>query len=145
MPRLLAYLPCEKIIIDSDNNVSLISVLQDLKVQVPEAGPVPGPAVTAAMKWQILTMWLIDPGDVGKFYEEKVALFDPDGAPTAVKGSVGNETTGAGHRNVVTVLGFPIGKEGRHSLRLWMYERGNDPGEPIAEYPIRVSHDILKK
>jgi hypothetical protein len=91
-------------------------------------------------------MWLIESGDVGKRYEEKIALFDPDGAATVVKGSgVGIETTGAGHRNVTTVLGFPIGKTGRHSLRLWMYEHGNVPGEPIAEYPIRVSHDILKK
>jgi hypothetical protein len=32
----LLFAACEKVIIDQDNNVSLISLLQDLKVDIPE-------------------------------------------------------------------------------------------------------------
>jgi hypothetical protein len=145
MPKLILFAACEKAIVDQQNVVSLISVFQELKIQVPEAGPVPAADANAAMKWDVIAMWESTASDAGKRYEQRVALFDPAGQPTAVSGVSPIETTAATHRNIATIFGFPIGSTGRYTLKLWLSENGQETQQPIAEYSINVGHDVLKK
>lgn len=145
MPKLLLFAPCEKVIVDQQNNVSLISILQDLKIQVPETGPVPPANASAAIKWDVLTVWARSDDDAGKRYEQRIALFNPEGAPTEISTTTPVETKNASHRIVATIFGFPIGSSGRYRLKLWLSEDGRESREPIAEYAITVSQEVLKK
>src|SRR6266536_5914459 len=89
MPKLLVFAACEKVLIDQQNNVSLISVLQEAKVGMPDSAKeklTPGAKVMAAMKWDALTLW-VKTDD--KPYEQRVALFDPSGNHTGIEAVAG--------------------------------------------------------
>lgn len=135
MPKLLMFAPCEKVLIDQQNNISLIALLQEVSVEVPE----PPLGTMAALKWDAFSLWLKTPDDAGRSYEQRVALFDPSGHPTGIEGSAplnfGDKLT---LRNIATVFGFPISATGRYLLKLWLYEKGQPPKEHISEFPILV-------
>jgi len=145
MPKLQLFAPCEKVLIDQQNTVSLISVLQELKVQVPETGPMPPANAKAAYKWDVLTEWARTDDDFGKRFEQRIALFDPAGKPTELSTTTAINTEKATNRIVATILGFPIGSLGRYTLKLWLSENGQETPQPIAEYAITVSREVLKK
>ena len=145
MPKLLLFVPCEKVLVDQQNTVSLISMLQEVNFQVSEAGPSPPANAKAAMKWDVLTVWARTDDDFGKRYEQRFALFDPDGEPTEITTTAPIETEKATHRNIATIFGFPIGSAGRYTLKLWLSENGQERPEPIAEYVVTVSREVLKK
>ncbi|SRR5712692_128273 len=147
MPKLLLFAACEKVLIDQQNNASLISLLQEVKVQVPEAGPLPAQGTAAALKWDVLTLWLKTDDDIGKHYEQRIELFNPEDHSTDVSGTapIPFEPQKTGHRLTATIVGFPLGWSGRYTLKLWLYESGHQMQAPIAEYPIVVSYEVLKK
>ena len=145
MPKLLLFVPCEKVLIDQQSTVSLISLFQELKFQVVESGPLPPANATAALKWDVLTMWARTDSDFGKRYEQRITLFNPEGEPTEVSTTALIETEKATHRVVATIFGFPIGSTGRYTLKLWLSEDGQETPEPIAEHVITVSREVLKK
>jgi hypothetical protein len=64
----LLFAACEKVIIDQDNNVSLISLLQDLKVDIPEGErpPAEKQGAVVALRWSALAMWLKTEQDAGE-------------------------------------------------------------------------------
>jgi hypothetical protein len=145
MPRLLLFAACEKVIVDQQNNTSLISLLQEMQIQIPETGQVPPQNATAAIKWDVLTLWSRTDNDAGKRFEQRFVLFNPAGEATAVSGSTPFDLAKSAHRNVATIYGFPIGSSGRYTLKLWLFEGGKESPQPIAEYPIDVAHEALKK
>ena len=151
MPKLMAFVACEKVIIDQDNNVSLITLLQELKSQIPESVTKeipPGVKTMAAIKWVAFSMWVKASDDENeKEYQQRVALVDPSGESTGIEGAApfkfGSDKTSM--RASVNVLGFPIYATGRYTLRLWMHEKGQpESPEPIAEYPIVVKREQPK-
>lgn len=145
MPKLLLFVPCEKVLIDQQGSISIISLLQELKVQVAENGPTPPANAKAAVKWDVLTIWERTDDDFGKTYEQRIALFEPNGEPTEISAIAPIETEKGSHRNVATIFGFPIGLAGRYALRLWLSENGVETPKPLAEYAIKVSREVLKK
>lgn len=145
MPKLVLFVACEKAIYDQEKSLSLIGIVQELTVQVPEMGHLPSPGTSAAFKWDIVSIWASQPDDVGKRFEQRVALLDPQGKQTDVSATLGIEVTGPYHRNLTKVFGFPISSAGRHTLKLWLSENGTEAAEPIAEYHIDVVYDPLKK
>jgi hypothetical protein len=147
MPKLVLFAACEKVIVDQQNLPSLISLLQELKVQVPETGATPPANTNAAIKWDVLALWERTADDAGKHYEQRIVLFNPAGEPTGVTGVSSIEVGAAAtmHRNIATIAGFPIGAAGRYTLRLWLSENGQESQQPVAEYSINVVYDVLRK
>jgi hypothetical protein len=147
MPRLLMFAPCEKVILDQQGNLSIITVLSELLVTIPEPPPEPEPAKSPVipLKWDVTSLWMKtrEPDDV--VYEERFALIDPSGKPTGIGSSTdfafGDKPL---HRIIVTVLGFPISLTGRYTLKLWMHEKGREEGEPVAEFPILLRRALPK-
>jgi hypothetical protein len=146
MPKLLIFAACEKVLIDQLNNLSLITVLQEAKVGMPppvvQAQLPAGAKLMAPMKWDAITLWAKTDD---KAYEQRVALFDPSGNSTGI------DTTGeldfqgkATLRHIVTVLGLPSYEMGVYLLKLWVREKGQEFGEPIAEFPITLSREEPK-
>jgi hypothetical protein len=147
LPRLLLFAACEKVIIDQDNNVSLMTLVQDLRVEIPEPVEVKsGEGLpVAAMRWAAFSMWLRTEED-DREYEQRVALIDPTGKPTGIEAKssfkFGDKTT---MRNISVVLGFPVHESGRYVLKLWMREKGQtEAAEPTAEYPINLKREQPK-
>jgi hypothetical protein len=54
MPKLLAYLPCEKVVIeDQSKNVSVLSILETVTVTMPQGAAAPAPNASIRMPWDI--------------------------------------------------------------------------------------------
>jgi hypothetical protein len=129
LPRLLLFAACEKVLIDQDNNASLISLIQDLKVEIPETVDLPtssaGGLPVVAMRWTALAMWLRTETDTDKEYEQRIDLIDPTGRTTgrASRTTFSFPEGKTTARNISVVLGFPVHASGRFLLRLWMRER----------------------
>lgn len=143
MPKLLLFAACEKVLIDQHNNISLIGVLQDAQVAIPAQPTVPaGAKVRLPMKWDVVTLWAKTDE---RSYEQRVALFDPSGNPTGIDSTLDVEFRGKqGMRNVVTIFGLPVYEMGVYVLKLWLREKGQDFGDPLADYPISLSRQEPK-
>lgn len=142
MPRLLLFVPCERVIVEEGaNTVSLIALLSDITVSVPPSKPLADDAVTP-LRWYSLAIWERAEDDENKQFEQRVALTDPSGkirlealAPLNIgKGS---------HRSIGALNGFPIGIPGRLELALFLREQKGE-WKQITAYPLKVIHDEQK-
>ncbi len=143
MPKLLLFAACEKVLIDKDNIISLISLLQDLQVQVPKTESKPESDSVIPMKWDVLSIWRRTDDDEGKTYEQRIELVGPTG-DVKVQVSVASfevSSSSGFHRVIASIIGFPIGATGLYTVRLWLTEKGQQEGQPLAEYPITVVYD----
>ncbi len=114
MPRLLLFAACERLLFDQHNNLSIISLFQE--VRVPPAENIPANA-KAPMKWVILSLWQREPSDGEHEFQQECVLLAPD-ATVTVNSPSQFKMTHRIQRNITTVLGFPIGHSGEHSLIL---------------------------
>src|SRR5439155_6711910 len=83
------FAPCEKVIVDKDNNISLISLFQELTVEIPasEQRLPDGKVPVLGIKWSILSLWQKDDDDPGdREYDERFHLIDPAGQPLPLQG-----------------------------------------------------------
>ena len=140
MPRLLIFAPCEKAIIDQNNVTSLITILQELRLELPEPPPdADGKMPVVPIKWDVVALWAKTDDDAPEaIYQTRFALIDPMG--TALQGFDGavefSFADKEHYRVVTTVFGFPIRHDGGYVVRLWLQKKGETEGDPIAEFPI---------
>jgi hypothetical protein len=141
MPKVLLFVPCEKVIVDRDNTLSLISVLETITINIPRSEQANLPKGAAVpLRWYALSLWRREPEDEGRRYEQRTR-FVRDGddlLPVNVQPIpflVAYKT----FRNVVTLNGFPIVPEGECLIRLAIREAGQGIWREVAEYPIYVS------
>jgi len=138
LPKLLMFAPCEKVIIDQNNNSSMISILHNLQVEV-GAAELPQDAAVP-MRWDIFTLWLREASDEGKKFEQICELLTPEGK-RATGATISFEMTKGVQRNVMTLMGFPVvSSGGQYLLRLSLKEAGEDrERREVAEFPISLS------
>lgn len=143
MITLVLFAACEKAIIsERDNSLTLVALLDTVRITVPEGIEVP-PDVSASNRWDIVTVWRAMEEDAGSQYEQRTALILPDDTETVATILPMNIQSTA-HRNVINVAGFPVAQEGKCILRLWLREQGiEDWGQPTAEYPLTVAHETV--
>src|SRR5260370_11142903 len=98
MPRLLAFLPCEKVIIGQDGNPSVISILQQFNVPLP-AGAKVDPHSMGMFRWDIFSLWERLAGDEEKEFEQRCELISPDGRKS-VEAVLKFKFVASMHRNV---------------------------------------------
>ena len=68
MPKLLTYLPCEKVVVEEQSkNVSVLSILETVTVSLAPGAPAPAPHASIGMAWAIFTLWQKDPSESGRF------------------------------------------------------------------------------
>ena len=143
MPKLLIFAPCEKVIIDQNNVISIITVLQELRIELPEPPPeVDGKTPVVPIKWDVVTLWTKTDADAPEtVYQTRFALIDPMGmALEGLDGSAEFSFADKTHYRVITtVLGFPVRHDGRYVVRLWIHKKGETEGDPVAEFPIALN------
>lgn len=144
MPKLLIFVPCEKVIIaQGDNSASLITVIQDLKFAgvVPAEGIPEDAAVPARMA--IFCQWKMLPEEVGKVFEQRITLGATEEKPVV---EAVNEFQVADQlqRTIAYVETLPFLKPGQYSMTLFIRRKGETewPKE-IAEYPMKVIHSFV--
>lgn len=144
MLKLLVYAPCEKVILANDQTVSLISIMESVKVNVvPE---LPADAL-APIQWSILSLWKRDqeiPEPIEM--EERSEVFRPDG--TRAAGGLSKFTVSNDHvfyRSLVQVPVFPIGLPG--FVKVKCHTRQANPETEwveFAEFPLFVVHQPVQ-
>lgn len=77
MPKLLLFAPCEKVIIDRDGLVSLITIVERLEVALP-ADLQLQPRTVVPTRWQTLAIWQFNPPENAQ-YEQMIQLVTEDG------------------------------------------------------------------
>lgn len=139
MPKLLIFAPCEKVIIDQNNNPSLISVIQELVSPLPPDTQIP-PNAMGLMRWDIFTLWQQETGDDQKEFVQDCALVGPTES-SGIQGSMAFRFTGLAHRNIMSIYGFPLANVGRYELKLWLREAGSDERDrtEIASFPLLIT------
>lgn len=135
MPKIIFFLPCEKILTDEGGTITLISILQDLNIEIPANAEIPVNAVIPR-EWQIIS--LTRPSgrnDIGTKLIHHLEIVKPDGELMGVAAKTSFVYEDKPHRMVVRVNGIPVNAQGRMALRLWIYPEGQDKSEhPLAEY-----------
>lgn len=138
MPRLLAFLACEKVIIEKEHETpSLISILQKVMFQPNEGIEVPVNAI-APFKWSVFTIWDREQGDVGKTFHQKCELTMPDGTAGPITVDLPFTVKDEINFNVANVLGFPIGQLGTITITMWLESESGEAVTPRHIYPVRV-------
>jgi hypothetical protein len=140
MPTLLLFAPCEKVIVDQDNVVSLISILQEANVQLTSADAPPENA-SAPMQWAIFTFWKKDDGDGANTFEQRAALASASGA-ILLESVATLELMLPFQRVVHLITGLPVGTAGKHAIKLWLRQKADPPGEwkEVASFPLTINH-----
>lgn len=139
MPNLLLFAPCQKVIINGqDNTVSLIGLLENVTVSV-EDGSVSENAV-APSPWDVIVIWERLPEDMGILYDQRIQLLLADGNES-LESVVQFEMAERTIRNMLNIRGFPIGQAGSCALRLSIREANTgEDWRVLAGYPITVSY-----
>ena len=139
MPKLLFFVPCQKVIVDEqEHSASVISIIEGLTAILPT--PIPEKA-QIPLNWSIVTLWYQLPEDEGKSFEQRTAVILPNGE-TAASAVIPFQMGQQNHRNVVSVFGYPIAQSGQHVIRLELREVGDDSREwqLMSEYPLTLAH-----
>jgi hypothetical protein len=141
MPRLLLFAPCEKVLLDTDGLVSLITVIEKLEVTVPASFQIP--AQTAIpQRWQSIAIWVMEPSEEGQ-YEQKDHLIVIEGKEEVIAAHtepipMARTLPGsAGVKVISTLTTVPV-LDGRIFLRLFYRRIGEQQWIQAAEYPVDV-------
>ena len=145
MPKLLLFAPCDHVIIaQDDNNISLISILQEITIALAlEKAP---EDVNILHKWQIFTLWLQEASDDGKTFEQSCDFIGPDGRKLfTARGKFRMERRN--HRHTDTIVGFPLTKvAGECLLKLSIREDvENSAWREVAAFPLLVKYEPEEK
>lgn len=139
MPKLLMFAPCEKVIIDQNNNPSLIGVIQGLTTPLPTETQTP-PGAFGLMRWDIFTLWQRQDGDEEGEYEQECQLIGPGGS-TTIQTSMRFKFVGPTQRNIMSLYGFPLATVGVHLLKLWLRDPRGRLSDEIASFPLTISRE----
>lgn len=141
MPRLLVFLPCERVIISQEENtVSLISVLEVINLAVPPELEIKEDSDRAVpFRWYILAVYRMEDGDENKQFEGRVQLNKEDRTYLDVSLPFQFQPDKPNMRTTMQIGGFPVMPLGNASLKLSLREvaEGNDWQE-IADYPLII-------
>lgn len=141
MPRLVLFAVCEKAVIDQQTNVvSLLSLLENINVQIPAGSIVPANAAIP-ITWATATILQLLPEDTGKTFEQRTAFVNNVGM-TQIETPIAPfqfKPAAIFHRIVSTIVGMPIGSAGLQSVKCLLREKGTTNWTEIGSYPIQIN------
>lgn len=146
MLKLLLFAPCEKIVEDkSTNNISLISIMQEVTFEVPkEMIPLPAKAMVP-QAWSVFSMWQREADERPEF-ETKVSMVSPDGElileTEVAKIDFLNHKV-LSQRVVMHISGFPVGYTGQCHVVLKTKQKGDTEYSEAARFPITINQKAI--
>lgn len=144
MPKLLFFLPCERVIVSREGPLSLITVLEGLNLNIPaeEYVNLPDDAV-APTTWFVVTRWIRNDNEESHLWEQRVQVITSDGRiPTDARTAFDLAANPQGMRNIVQINGFPVKPFGAVDVTLFLRKMGEDDTawQEIASYPINLQN-----
>ncbi|SRR6266705_3443325 len=136
--KLLALCTCERIIVDKQGSHSLINLMLNAEIQVPQQQQIPANAV-APNQWFIYSMWIPSPEDVGRKFEQWYQVYWPDGEKFTENSIEFTQPDESIHQVTLQVMGFPLGQPGRLRIITWLDQGGHRVSD-IIETSILVKH-----
>jgi hypothetical protein len=141
MPKLLLFVPCERVIVSVEGPISLITVLEKINVNIPEdeEANLPSDAVVP-ISWHVVTKWQREDNEVAERYEQRITLTLANGRIPTDSIAAFELTEKPGARNILAVNGFPFSPAGQCTLTVSLRIAGEDDAawREIATYPIEV-------
>jgi hypothetical protein len=143
MPKLLYFLPCDRVILSQDLTVSLITLIENVNISIPVGEAVGLPDEAGVPKeWNVISSFEWEDLDAGKTYEQRVYLVLSNGRVAVdIVASISSEPGKKRSRNIVKLLGFPVAPMGDAALRLAIREVGQEGWQEISEYTIGIIHN----
>jgi hypothetical protein len=142
--ELLTFAPCEKVIFANDGTVSVIAMLDEMKIGIPDGAAPPPEGTSIPHTWATFTMWVRDDASIEQVFRQKVSVVSPDGIEllgieTDVRFPQGIKTL----RLAQPIFGFPVWREGE--CRIAFALRDDAAPSPrwnvVREYPVTVSYE----
>jgi hypothetical protein len=138
MPRLVIFAACEKAIIDQSTNVaSLMSLLQEINVEVPPGESVPSDA-KIPMTWSIAAILKALPEDRNKRFEQRSVMTNDNGQTLLETPIVAFDMAADFHRILSQIHGMYIGSAGTYEIKCLLRETGTSEWNEVARYPIVI-------
>lgn len=142
MPQLLAFLPCEIVIINDPNQTpSLINVLIEITMgQLPDIVP---ENAAVPFRWCVFTQWKIAQDERARQWEQRSRMKNPAGQPIGMEhvaqfAVAGGEPLKAVHRMIGQLDRFPILPAGEYQLEVAIREIGTEAWIEQHDYPIII-------
>src|SRR3982751_6697320 len=121
MPQLLAFLPCENVIVSQDNNISLIEILNGVVAAINVAVEQLKSDAGAPHRWFVVAMWHQMPEEQQANFEQRITLVDPSGKVRAEAFSeIVFQSQKLIHRTIGEMSGFPVNPPGIYTLQLYV-------------------------
>jgi hypothetical protein len=141
MPKLLAYLPCEKVVVeDESKNISVLSILETVNVTLSKGAPAPARQASIGMAWAIFTLWQKEKGESGEF--ESKSVFVSPGGELLAETPVARLGFGANTRQQIInrMASFPIWSPGNCQLKLMVRTARDGEFRELANVIVAVRH-----
>jgi hypothetical protein len=141
MPRLIFFGVCQKAIIDrQDGNVSLITLLNSITVQVLGDTQIPHDAMLTA-QWSTAATWHREPDDDGKTFQSRIELVFPSGemATPPIFGEP-FESVAITNTTVTSANLLPIGEAGEYTVRISLREVGTNDWQDAGNIPLDIEY-----
>ena len=147
MPKLLAFLPCEKVVIEQGtNNVSVDSLIETLSVTVPQGTLTVPEGTVVPMTWATFALFEKETGDSGEF-ESRSELYAHSGVrlfQTAI-GKWQFKNDAMRHSVIAKINGMPIWVPGICKLKLMLKAPGDTDFKVVQEVAIRIKHEATRQ
>lgn len=142
MPKLILFAVCEKVILDSVGNASIINLIHGIEVASTPQGTIIGPIPKNAISpnpWCIYAGWKPVLDDTGKEFFQKIEILWPDGTVFNMSESSFRFEANRNHQVTTNLVGFPAGQTGDVTIRLWLERDGRRIGD-INSWTVAVTH-----
>lgn len=139
LPKLLTFAPCEKILQESETkNISLISLLHEIIVDIPESVSI-GEKMSTPIPWAIFASWYQEAPTEQMTFRQHCELVGPNGDVLRAL-HVDFSMTKVIHHSIMRIRGFPlVPGGGQYRVVISIGRPDKEEREEIASYPITVT------
>lgn len=138
MPKLLLFAPCEKVIVANDNTISLLTIFEEMQINIPLAEEEKLPVnAQIPLKWFIFCLWQAEADEQKTIFEQLVEVTLP--GDKAITGETTKIEFEKPHHRVITqLLVFPVTPSGLATISVKLRALPNENWDPIATYPLLI-------
>ena len=139
MSRLSLFVACDRVIVSNRENLSLITLVDQIHSKPPPPGADPENVFTDQPVY-VVTQWRSEPGDdPARSYPQRIRIIQPNGQEIFKPRETLFDLRRAAHVIIHKIAQFPIGLEGAYRV---IVELRVDDGELefVSDLPIIVVH-----
>jgi hypothetical protein len=150
MPKLLYLVPARRMIVDqTTSTASLIDIIEDVTIERPAGAEPVNPRSVMPLTWTLVASLLASEEDIGKKFEIKPEVQQPDGNVLRFSGLSSFTMDRPRYRATMNIEAFPGGLPGACSIRLFIRQvkEGEVPGSDegwreLGTYEVNVIHTV---